>query len=70
MQIDNNALKKITNMTDSELRQVITSVAKEKGISMPNISENDLAKIRTALAGISPADLERLRQSFSGKGGR
>ena len=70
MQIDNNALKKITNMSDAELRQVIASVAKEKGLIMPNISENDLAKIRTALSGISPSDLERLRQGFQNKGGR
>lgn len=70
MQIDNNALKKITNMSDGELREVISSVAREKGLFLPNISENDLAKIRSALSMMSPADLEKLKNSFSGKGGR
>lgn len=70
MQIDNNALKKITNMSDGELREVISSVAREKGLFLPNISENDLAKIRSALSMMSPSDLEKLKNSFGGKGGR
>jgi hypothetical protein len=70
MQIDNNSLKKITNMSDSELRQIISSVASEKGLFLPNISENDLSKIRSALSTMSSADLERIKRSFGDKGGK
>lgn len=70
MQIDNNALKKITNMDDRELREVISTVAREKGLFLPNISESDLAKIRLALSSMSPADIEKLQKSFGGKGGK
>ena len=70
MQFDNNALKKITNMGDSELREVISTVAREKGLFLPNISDADLAKIRSALSSMSPADVERLQKTFGVKGGK
>ena len=69
MQIDNNALKKITNMSDKELREVISSVAREKGLSLPNISESDIARIRGALSSMSPSDLQKLGNSLN-KGGK
>ena len=70
MQIDNNALKKITNMNDKELRETIASVAREKGLSIPNISESDLSRIRSALSGMTQADLEKLSGAFRSKGGK
>ena len=66
MQIGNNDLKKITNMNDRELRELIASVAREKGLNLPSISENDLAKIRTAMSQMSAADIEKIKKSFSG----
>ena len=69
MQFDNNALKKITNMNDKELRETIASVAREKGLSLPNISDSDLRRIRLALSGMTPADLERLASAFGKNGG-
>ena len=70
MQFDNNALKKITNMNDKELREMINSVAHEKGLSLPNISESDLLRIRSTLSGMTPADLEKLSRAFGSKGGK
>ena len=70
MQFDNNALKKITNMNDRDLRETISSVAREKGLSLPNISDSDLKKIRLALSGMTPEALERLASTFGDKGGR
>ena len=70
MQIDNNALKKITNMNDKELREMISAVAREKGLFLPNISESDLSRIRSALSGMTPKDLEKLSQTFGSKGGK
>ena len=49
MQIDNNALRKILTMSDKDLKDIITAIANERGISLPNVSPSDLAKIRSAL---------------------
>ena len=68
MQLGNNDLKKITNMNDKELRELISSVAREKGLNLPNISEVDLAKIRTAMSQMSAADVEKIKNSFNGGG--
>ena len=68
MQFDNNALRKITNMNDKDLRETIGSIAREKGLSLPNISESDLMKIRSVLASITPADLTKLSEAFKSKG--
>lgn len=70
MQFDNNSLKKITNMNDKDLREIIASAAREKGLSLPNISDSDLRRIRFALSGMTAADLERLTSAFGEKGGR
>ena len=70
MQFDNIALKKIANMNDKELRETINSAAREKGLSLPNISESDLSRIRSALSGMTPADLEKLSRAFGNKGGK
>lgn len=70
MQFDNIALKKIANMNDKELRETIDSAAREKGLSLPNISESDLSRIRSALSGMTPADLEKLSRAFGNKGGK
>lgn len=68
MQFDNNALRKITNMNDRELRDTISAIAREKGLSLPNISESDLLRIRSALAKMTPAELSRLAEAFKSKG--
>ena len=52
MQIDNNALMKILSMNNDELKKVISAAAGEGGIQLPNISEADIAKLRTALGDV------------------
>ncbi len=69
MQIDNNALRKIMTMDDKELKALITSIAGERGLSLPNVSAADLAKIRSALGSMSPADVEALERNLKSKGG-
>ena len=68
MQFDNNMLKRISSMDNNELREIIASVAREKGLNLPKISDSDIAKIRATLAGMSPAEIESLRKSLEGKG--
>ncbi len=69
MQIDNNALRKIMTMDDRELKALITAIAGERGLSLPNVSASDLAKIRSALGSMSPADVEALERNLKNKGG-
>ena len=56
MQIDNNSLKKFSNMNDSELKAMILSMAKESGLSLNNVSTADLSKIRDMLESVSAGD--------------
>ena len=69
MQLDNNALRKIMTMDDRELKALITAIAGERGLSLPNVSASDLAKIRSALGSMSPADVEALERNLKNKGG-
>jgi hypothetical protein len=69
MQIDSRALKKIMTMNDRELNDLISSIASERGLSLPSISAADLTKIRSALGNMSPADIAALEKSIKNKGG-
>ena len=53
MQFDNNSLQKILSMNDAELKKIISAAASEGGVSLPSVSEADIAKLRAALSGIS-----------------
>ena len=53
MQIDNNSLQKILSMNDAELKKIISAAATEGGVSIPSVSNADLAKLRAALSGVS-----------------
>ena len=68
MQFDNNMLKRISSMDKNELREIIASVAREKGLNLPKISDSDIAKIRATLSGMSSTEIESLRKSLEGKG--
>ena len=69
MQINSQALKKIMTMNDRELNELISSIAGERGLSLPSISAADLAKIRSAIGNMSPADIAALERSIKNKGG-
>ena len=56
MQIDNEVLKKISTMNDADFIKFIASVAGENGIAIQNLSQSDLARIRSALGGVSKGD--------------
>ena len=62
MQIDNDALKRASSMSDADLKKIINAAASEKGLSLPLISDSDIAKIRSvlgdlALGGSIPAEI-------------
>ena len=65
MQLDNNSLQKILSMNDAELKKVISAAAGEGGVSLPSISESDIAKLRAALNGVSndPKIMEEILKS-------
>lgn len=65
MQIDNNSLQKILSMNDAELRRVISAAASEGGVSLPSVSEADIAKLRLALSGVGndPRLMEEILKS-------
>jgi hypothetical protein len=53
MQIDNEALKRASSMSDADLKKIINAAASEKGISIPILSDSDIAKIRSAIGDIA-----------------
>jgi len=62
MQIDNDALKRASSMSDADLKKIINAAASEKGLSLPLISDADIAKIKSvlgdlALGGAIPAEI-------------
>ena len=65
MQLDSNSLQKILSMNDSELKKVVSAAASEGGVSIPSISESDIAKLRAALSGVSsdPKIMEEILKS-------
>ena len=69
MQIDNDALRKIMTMNDGELMKLISSVAEEKGLSLPRISSAELNRIRAVLGSMSPSDVEALERKLRENGG-
>ena len=56
MQINNDILKKLSNMSDDEFKKFISGAALENGIALPNVSEADIAKIRALLVNIDAND--------------
>lgn len=65
MQINNDALAKILSGSDEDLKKIISAAASEGGISMPNISPEDIAKLRAALGSIgnSPSAMNGILKS-------
>ena len=69
MQIDNKSLQKILSMSNEELTKLVGAAASEGGLSMPSISEADLAKLRAALGGLStdPAAVDQILKATNNK---
>ena len=53
MQINNEALKRASSMSDADLKKIINAAASENGLSLPTLSDSDIAKIKTALEDIA-----------------
>lgn len=69
MQLDKKNLERVFAMNDDDLKKTVNAVAKEKGLSLPNISDADIAKIRAALGSISSTSFipeEVLRDASAG----
>ena len=69
MQIDGKALQKILSMNDAELKKIISAAASEGGVTLPSVSEADIAKLRLALGGIGndPQAMEDILKSHPKK---
>ena len=66
MQLDRNALEKLLNMNDAQLKYVINKLAVDAGLDLSgfNISTNDIGSIRRALAGASDEDIARAAEQL------
>ena len=69
MQINNDALAKILSGSDEDLKKIISSAASEGGVAIPNISAEDLAKLRAALGslGSTPLAMDEILKSAEAK---
>jgi hypothetical protein len=56
MQINNDQLKKLNSMSDDEFKMFISKAAGENGVTVPNISSMDIARIRSVLSKVSEGD--------------
>ena len=66
MQLDRNALEKLLNMNDAQLKYVITKLAVDAGLDLSgfNISSNDIGSIRRALSSATDEDLARATEQL------
>ena len=58
MQIYNETLKSICSMRDDELIRFISTIAADKGITLPTLSKTDVSKIKALLGGAGRGDPE------------
>jgi len=66
MQLDRNALEKLLNMNDAQLKYVITKLATDAGLDLGsfNISSNDISSIRHALGNATDEDIARAAEQL------
>ena len=69
MQINNDALAKILSGSDEDLKKIISAAAGEGGVSIPNISSEDIAKLRAALSSVgnTPLAMDEILRSAETK---
>jgi hypothetical protein len=69
MQINNEALAKILSGSDEDLKKIISAAAGEGGVAIPNISTEDLVKLRAALGslGSTPLAMNEILKSAEAK---
>ena len=66
MQIDREALNKLLNLNDRQLKTIMQRLAAESGIDPAqfNIDPNSIESIRTALRTASDEDLQRVAEQY------
>ena len=66
MQLDRNAINRMLTLNDDQLKSLIRSLAENSGLDLSafQISPNDVASIRRALAGATDADLARAAEQI------
>ena len=66
MQIDRQALEKLLEMNDRQLKTVITRLAAQSGIDPKefNINTGSIESIRTALSTATDEDLKRIAEQY------
>lgn len=72
MKLDRNAVNMLLSMDDEQLKTVIRSLAVRAGVDLSalNISENDIAGVRRALAMATDEDIARAAEQLGGGKGR
>ena len=56
MQLSSDSFKKITAMSDDDLKKFISNAASESGVALPSISVRDIERVRSLLSGIEKGD--------------
>lgn len=67
MKLDRNALEKLLNLNDSQLKNLMETIALESGIDLSkfNISTQDISSIRSALSNATDRDIEMAEKQIS-----
>ena len=70
MKLDRNAVNMLLSMDDEQLKAVIRSLAVRAGVDLSalNISENDIAGVRRALAMATDEDIARAAEQLEARG--
>ena len=67
MQLDRNAVERLLEMNDTQLKFLIKKLATEAGLDLSafNISSNDISSLRNALAKASDEDIAKAAEQLS-----
>ncbi|MGI6166717.1 MAG: hypothetical protein ACOYIA_01090 [Eubacteriales bacterium] len=67
MQLDRNAVERLLEMNDTQLKFLIKKLATEAGLDLSafNISTNDISSLRNALARASDEDIAKAAEQLS-----
>ena len=70
MQIDRNAIIRLTALDDDKLKAVLTHIARNSGIDLShfNVSADDMASIRRILNMATDEDIQNIMEKFNTRG--
>ena len=68
MNFDKNSLRKLLQLSDTELEAVINEIAREAGIEEKiKVGKSDVARVRAFLSIATEEDIAKLLQSMGGR---